>query len=142
VNMTMRYTHIGLNDQAKAVANLPSPKQNSDSLPAKLDGCIKQAVTAALQMRCISCSAESQPESDSDSKEDDQKRHNPCQGKGYVDLCRRSSDTDKTRVTGLEPAASNVTGWRSNQLSYTPNNRDSRQAFSWKTKQAGSNRES
>ena len=110
VNMTMRYTHIGLNDQAKAVANLPSPKQNSDSLPAKLDGCIKQAVTAALQMRCISCSAESQPESDSDSKEDDQKRHNPCQGKGYVDLCRRSSDTDKTRVTGLEPAASSVTG--------------------------------
>jgi len=26
VNMTMRYTHIGINDQAKAVAKLPAPK--------------------------------------------------------------------------------------------------------------------
>src|SRR5688572_28184459 len=26
VNMTMRYTHIGINDQAKTVANLPAPK--------------------------------------------------------------------------------------------------------------------
>jgi len=28
VRMTMRYTHIGLNDQARALASLPSPKHN------------------------------------------------------------------------------------------------------------------
>lgn len=29
VKMTMRYTHIGVADQAKAVANLPMPKTDS-----------------------------------------------------------------------------------------------------------------
>ena len=37
--------------------------------------------------------------------------------------CRKNLNEEKTMagVTGLEPAASGVTGRRSNQLSYTPN---------------------
>ena len=47
VRLTMRYTHIGIQDQAKAVANLPSPKRNLDQTGAEHG-------EHALQMRCIS----------------------------------------------------------------------------------------
>jgi len=47
VKMTMRYTHIGIGDQAKAVAKLPTPKadEKAKSRPAPHGG-------RALQMRC------------------------------------------------------------------------------------------
>ena len=44
VTMTMRYAHIGIDDQAAALANLPAPAMATQ--PVDSD--------AALQMRCIS----------------------------------------------------------------------------------------
>jgi len=54
VKMTMRYTHIGLEDQSRAVAGLrlPPPVQQNPGLLDKASG------EGALQMRCIFCSAE------------------------------------------------------------------------------------
>ena len=43
VTMTMRYAHIGIDDQAAALANLPAP-----TIPPSV------AQNSALQMRCIS----------------------------------------------------------------------------------------
>jgi integrase len=54
VKMTMRYTHIGLEDQSKAVAGLRLPipgQQNPEPVQESSEG-------GALQMRCIFCSAE------------------------------------------------------------------------------------
>jgi hypothetical protein len=58
VDMTMRYAHIGIDDRANAVANLPSAKLNPKT-PAEDDGMI----TSAPHGRCENCSAESLSES-------------------------------------------------------------------------------
>ncbi len=54
VNMTMRYTHIGMDDRAKAVANIPSPKGRpapvSDAAPSKDARCKCAALFAALRV--------------------------------------------------------------------------------------------
>jgi hypothetical protein len=98
VNMTMRYTHIGLADQAKAVANLPAPK------PAKvapLEGDRK----AALQMRCRFCSAKGQSVATADKNGEAQKRQNPWRTKGSGKNRRQVSPPGKVEAAGIEPAA-------------------------------------
>ena len=49
VKMTMRYTHIGIQDQAKAVAHLPMPNHIAKAKPS-----VSSHQAGALQMRCIS----------------------------------------------------------------------------------------
>jgi integrase len=104
VNMTMRYTHIGLGDQAKAVANLPAPKGRRPEPAAQA----APEKVGALQMRCIFCSAGSHPVTFSGNGSEVQKRHNPRQSKGYVIDRRQVSSPDKVEAAGIEPASRDI----------------------------------
>ncbi len=102
VKMTMKYTHIGLGDQAKALANLPSPKRAEPASGAA------RGDEAALHMRCSFCSAEGHSVSPAVSNPADPKRRNPCGCKGF-DADRRSmSEHVKMEAAGIEPASRNV----------------------------------
>ena len=85
VNMTRRYTHIGIHDQAKAVANLPNPCQHIVSIPGDFEG---QTLTLPVMERqhndevgvdakpCGSslCDTDKQKESAGDSPDDSWRR--------------------------------------------------------------------
>ena len=95
----MRCAHFGIDDQAKAVANIPSAKLNPKP-PADDDGMI----TSALHGRCNNCSAESLSESRVGSDATRTERENPCGCKGLVaDRSRLSSDGTMAGA-GIEPA--------------------------------------
>lgn len=97
VNMTMRYTHIGLKDQAKAVGNLPSHSLHARTTPDMVE--LNQS---ALQMRCTPSVPDRQLGSLNGTCDSPQKQHNPCWGKGCVNDQRQSSSTDKVEATGQE----------------------------------------
>lgn len=115
INMTMKYTHIGIGDQAKAVARLPVPKTTSEPAASGETGKL-----AALQMRCISGGSGGQSVATGDNEAETPKRQNPCEGKGFGKDRQDLSSLDKARTTGLEPAAFGSTVRCSNQLSYVP----------------------
>lgn len=97
VNMTMRYTHIGIADQARAVAKLPSPKTRSkpavDAAPEK---------PTALQMRCIFCSADSHSVTFAGNNREVQKRQNPWRAKGFDSNRRHLSSGGKVEAAGRQ----------------------------------------
>lgn len=97
--MTMRYTHIGIGDQAKAVANLPAPKLAEK--PTSPDAKRKDL---ALQMRCKFCSADSHPLTFAGTDDEVHKRENPFRSKGYVASCRQLAVTGTMAEAGIEPA--------------------------------------
>lgn len=96
VKMTMKYTHIGLGDQAKALANLPSPKRVEPASPTKSEE------DAALHMRCSFCSAESQSVTFAGGDPADPKRQNPCGDKGFDADRRSKSELVKVEAAGIE----------------------------------------
>jgi site-specific recombinase XerD len=83
VKMTMRYTHIGIHDQARAVAKLPA---------------------AALHMRCVSGGSEGHPVTPPDGRPKTKRIDNPCRDNNIVTDRRRSTPSDRAEGTGLEPA--------------------------------------
>lgn len=122
VRMTMRYTHIGLADQARAVAKLPwtelEPVNEDDS-------------EAEFRQRYGSDTGHapehlaSPDDSESHSETVNEKCRKSCVNGTYgIEFHRLATDvteTEKATSTGLEPATSGVTGRCSNQLSYDAN---------------------
>src|SRR5262245_47177860 len=98
IKTTMRYTHIGLDDQAKAIAKLPTPKLAAPAAPADSN-------PAALHGRCIPGVSDRREPSSPDTDSNAQKRQNPCTCKGLGTDRRQLSHDGKVGVTGFEPAA-------------------------------------
>ncbi|MBX9791378.1 MAG: site-specific integrase, partial [Pirellulales bacterium] len=94
VNMTMKYTHIGLNDQAKAVANLPAPARDK----------AEPAARPALHWRCNFGGAARLSLSLDGNGRSKEKRQSPCRDKDF-DVRRRSmSSSGKVEAAGIEPS--------------------------------------
>jgi site-specific recombinase XerD len=85
IKQTMKYAHIGIDDQAKAVANLP-----------------------ALHGRCSLDGFQGLEESSAVTSDEVQKRLNPCGNKGLVTVSHQPSSADKVEAAGIEPAAFKV----------------------------------
>ena len=96
IKTTMKYTHIGLKDQARAVAALPAPHTPRAA----------RSQDAALQMRCTSRGVAGQSTATGDKAEADQKRQNPRSRKGFGVVCLRETLGDLVGATGFEPATS------------------------------------
>ena len=92
VNMTMRYAHIGLDDQAKAVANLPSPKRDA----------AEPAPESALHGRCNFGGAVRLSVSLDGNSATGQKRQNPRSRKGFDARCRPLATNGKVEAAGIE----------------------------------------
>ncbi len=95
IKMTMRYTHIGIDDQAKAVANLPAPKSDPKERKPGKDG--------ALHGRCISGGAERHSVSADGKGSGAVKSENPCVCKCLVADRRQLATIVKAEGMGFEP---------------------------------------
>ncbi|MCA9055677.1 MAG: site-specific integrase, partial [Planctomycetaceae bacterium] len=96
IKMTMKYTHIGIEDQARALAGLPVPEPAARA---------ESPQESALQMRCISGDFDRHSTSSDGTEPDLVKRHNPDQGKGYVKDWHQLSPAGKMEAAGIEPAS-------------------------------------
>jgi hypothetical protein len=94
----MKYTHIGINDQARAIAALPVLQQAT--LVAADTPRAATAPEAALQMRCISGGSEGHSMSLDGNQASDQKRQNPRSCKGFDVVWQWMSEIATIGATG------------------------------------------
>jgi hypothetical protein len=99
----MRYTHIGLKDQARAVGAIPMPKvaKANPKNPAA-----KSTKKGALRMRCIPGVAAGRSLTSTGNEPAVSKRQNPCVSKGFGVDCHQPAVDDLVGATGFEPATS------------------------------------
>ena len=97
VKTTMRYTHIGINDQARAISALRLVK--SENPVASNTPHAATHLEAALQMRCISGGSEGHSVSMNGNGHADQKRQNPRHCKGFDAVRRWLSEVVKIGAT-------------------------------------------
>lgn len=100
VNITMKYTHIGLDDRSKAVSTLRVPPSLHHNPELPKEGSATSG-EGSLQMRCIYCSAEGLSETSAD-KEEPLDDINPGQGQGYVAACHQVALLSKVEATGRQ----------------------------------------
>ena len=100
VKMTMKYTHVGIADRAKAVANLPTPRSGKE--PASFAA---QPANLALHGRCISGGFGCPERSSADAEANPKNDITPCVDKGFVADRRRVSSGGKMEAAGIEPAS-------------------------------------
>jgi len=97
IKMTMKYTHIGLDDQARAISNLPMPK-----------ACPDERRDPALQMRCIPGVSGSQGTTSDGTKRSEEKSLNPFSRKELGITCPRMSTNGKEAPVGVEPTMADL----------------------------------
>lgn len=91
VKMTMKYTHIGLEDQAKAVSAIPTPlaapkPAKDESAPSDDSGQRMGSASVGFDGHSVSPTV-----SEGGGEADPQKRQNPCRGKGFDADCQELS---------------------------------------------------
>ena len=94
IAMTMRYTHIGINDQARALAAIPVPTKRPNGKASK-----GEEKTAALHGRCIPGGAGGHLLSPVDNGAASDTRQNPSNSKGLGVNCHRLTPTVKVGTT-------------------------------------------
>jgi integrase len=97
IKMTMKYTHIGLDDQARAISNLPMPNTRPD-----------ERSNPALQMRCIPGVSGSQDTTSDGTERSEEKGLNPFNRKGLGIACHRMSINGEKAPVGVEPTMADL----------------------------------
>ena len=108
IKMTMRYTHVGIEEQATAIAKLPWQDGSG------LENCTQHIGSTR---RVPSRLSESSAASDSGESQTFSETKNPCESRGYDATCRGASSSGtegaSMEAAGIEPASRDTSAYAS-----------------------------